>query len=367
MQKFRLAALFVTFIAVVVGPLMLASSERQDGPAIAFTDYPPIEPRGYVWHRAAKAPVIDGKLSDEAWQTAAWSEDFVDIEGDKKPLPRQRTRMKMLWDDQYLYIGAQLEETHVWATHTKHDSIIFDDNDFEVFIDPDCDSQYYAELEINALNTTWDLLLTKPYKDKGKAINAWEIPGLKTAVHVDGTVNDPRDLDRGWSVEIAWPWASLKEISDVPVPPRDGDQWRINFSRVEWQHEIVDGRYRKIKGKKEDNWVWSPQGAVDMHRPERWGIVQFSTARPGSVTLRKDPTGDVRYLLHRVLYAQRDFRKARGKWAERLSDLKLTGPSFDGVKLETTSTSFEASSPAPGAEGTPRRWHINSDARIWAE
>ena len=26
---------------------------------------------------------------------------------------------------------------------------------------------------------------------------------------------------------------------------------------------------------KEDNWVWSPQGLVDMHVPERWGVVQF--------------------------------------------------------------------------------------------
>ena len=101
-----------------------------------------------------------------------------------------------------------------------------------------------------------------------------------------------------------------------------------------------------------------------MHRPERWGIVQFSTAKPGSAKLRPDPAADVRYLLHRVLYAQLDYRKARGQWANRLADLNLTGPAFAGVKLETTSTSFEASAVLPGGEGEgkARTWHIRSDA-----
>ena len=360
------AGLMLFAIGMSASLLMVGqTSDSQEGPALKFEEYPEIQPRGYVCYRADKTPTIDGKLDEPAWQAAPWSDDFVDIEGDKKPRPRHKTRMKMLWDDRFLYIGAQLEETHVWATLTKHDAVIFHDNDFEVFLDPDADSHLYAELEINALNTTWDLLLPRPYKDGGKAINAWEIPGLKTAVYVDGTLNDPRDVDRGWSVEIAWPWKSLAELSYCPVPPRDGDQWRINFSRVQWQHEIVEGRYRKIKGRREDNWVWSPQGVIDMHRPERWGIVEFNTAKPGSATLRPDPSAGARYLLHRVLYAQRDYRKAHGQWATRLADLRLTGTKFEAVVLETTKAGFEASVPA--VAGKARRWHVRSDARIWAE
>jgi Carbohydrate family 9 binding domain-like len=359
--------LILTLLAMAGGPLLLApGSANKEAPAVVFTEYPRIEPRGYVCHRAWKPVVIDGKIDEPAWESAAWSEDFIDIEGANKPRPAQRTRMKMLWDDEYLYIGAQLDEKHVWATLTKHDSIIFIDNDFEVFIDPDSDSHLYAELEINALNTTWDLLLPRPYKNGGKAIDAWEIPGLKTAVHVDGTINDPRDVDRGWSVEIAWPWASLKEITyRGAVPPRDQDQWRINFSRVQWQHEVVDGKYRKIKGKPEDNWVWSPQGAIDMHRPERWGIVQFSDRVPGDVKFRPDPTGEFRYLLHRVYYAQWNYRKVHGKWAGRLEDLKLTGAEFKNVKLETTQAGFQASMPEPVSIAS--HWHIRSDGRIWSE
>ncbi len=330
-------------------------------------DYPWIEARGYVCRRAAGPVTIDGRPDEPAWQAAAWSDDFQDIEGLRKPAPRFRTRMKMLWDDDYLYIAAVLEEPHVWATLTRHDSVIFHDNDFEVFLDPDGDSHLYAELELNALNTTWDLLLPQPYKDGGRAINAWEIPGLRTAVHVDGTLNDPRDVDRGWSVEIAWPWKSLAELSAVRVPPRDGDQWRINFSRVEWRHEVVGGKYRKIKGLREDNWVWSPQGVIDMHRPERWGYLQFSTAGPGTeVPFRPDPAARDRYQLHRVYYAQRHYRKAHGTWAPRLADLGLKGlpPS---LRLEPTRGGFEASVEAPGRDGPARRWHIRSDARVWSD
>ena len=158
----------------------------------------------------------------------------------------------MLWDDTYFYVAALLEEPHVWGTLTKHDSVIFQDNDFEIFIDPDGDNHEYYELEINVLNTEWDLFLKAPYRDGGPAVNEWEIPGLKTAVHVEGTLNNSSDTDKSWSVEFAIPWKVLAEYSHRPAPPLDGDQWRVNFSRVEWKHEIVDGEV--------------PQGAEDSRR-----------------------------------------------------------------------------------------------------
>ena len=47
-------------------------------------------------------------VDDAAWRDAPWTEDFVDIEGSKQPAPTFRTRAKMLWDDTYFYIGAEL-------------------------------------------------------------------------------------------------------------------------------------------------------------------------------------------------------------------------------------------------------------------
>jgi hypothetical protein len=348
-------------LALAGGSWWLARPSGQ--PAAGAPTY--IQPKGYVCYRAASPVRIDGRLDDEAWRGAAWTEDFQDIEGDKKPRPRFRTRAKMLWDDHYFYVAAELQEPHVWATLTEHDSVIFHDNDFEVFIDPDGDNHAYAEFEINALNTGWDLLLTLPYKDGGKALNSWEIPGLRTAVGMRGTLNDPSDTDEGWSVEIAFPWKALGELNAHAGPPRDGEQWRVNFSRVEWRHEVVGGKYRRVPETKEDNWVWSPQGVIDMHRPETWGYVQFSTASPGTVAFRPDPAGPVKHLLHQVYYAQQAYRREHGRWAATPGELSL-GDTALGLRLETTSSTFEASRAGPDA-AHPRRWRIRQDARLWQE
>jgi hypothetical protein len=238
----------------------------------AFAEQTPLR---YTCLRAASPVHIDGLLDDPAWSTAPWTPIFVDIEGSVKPRPRFQTRTKMLWDDHFFYVAAELEEPHVWATLTEHDSVIFRDNDFEVFLNPSGNGLNYFEFEINALNTGWDLFLPKPYRARGRADNSWEIPGLKTAVGIDGTLNNPGDRDRGWTVEIAFPWVAF--ASRAPVTrPKPGDEWRINFSRVEWQIVVRDGRYIKVAGTKEDNWVWSPQGEVDMHIPSKWGYVLFS-------------------------------------------------------------------------------------------
>jgi hypothetical protein len=231
-------------------------------------------PLRYTCRRAASPIRIDGRIDEPEWRIAPWTPAFVDIEGAAKPRPRFRTRAKMLWDDEFFYVAAQLDEPDIWATLTEHDSVIFHDNDFEVFLNPSGDGRNYFEFEINALNTGWDLFLPKPYREGGKADNSWEIPGLKTAVAVQGTLNHPGDRDRGWTVEIAFPWTGF--ASRAPVQrPRAGDEWRVNFSRVEWQTKVQDGRYVKLPGHKEDNWVWSPQGEVNMHVPSKWGYVGF--------------------------------------------------------------------------------------------
>ncbi len=232
----------------------------------------------YVVYRTPHPIKVDGTIGAEEWGQAPWSSPFNDIEGTSKPKPLFSTRVKMLWDDEFFYIAASLEEPHVWGNTTKHDEVIFQDNDFEVFIDPDADQNNYYELELNALNTTWDLLLTKPYRHGGKALNEWEIPGLKSAVKVQGTINDPSDKDEGWTLEIAIPWKVLKEFSKQAAPPNDGDRWQLNYSRVEWLTTIENGKYVKVPKKPEFNWTWSAQTEINMHIPETWPFVTFSKA-----------------------------------------------------------------------------------------
>jgi hypothetical protein len=233
-------------------------------PLAAPAQSPPPPPPAYACHFTVTPPTIDGTLDDAVWKQAPWTTDFVDIEGSAKPAPRFRTRVKMLWDRQYLYIAAQLQEPDVKATLTQHDSVIFKDNDFEVFVKPLPATASYYEFEMNALNTGWDLFLAKPYKSGGRADNSWDIPHLRTAVAVQGTLNNSADKDEGWTLEIAYPLNAFQSRQNVPEPV-PGTQWRLNFSRVEW----------KAGQPREDNWVWSPQGLIDMHVPERWGYLNF--------------------------------------------------------------------------------------------
>ena len=114
-----------------------------------------------------------------------------------------------------------------------------------MFIDPDGDTHQYYELEVNVLGTAWDLLLVRPYRDGGPPIDGWDIAGLGIGVNARGTINRPGDKDDGWSIEIAMPWRALREAAPGRRPPAAGDQWRVNFSRVEWLVDVADGRYRK--------------------------------------------------------------------------------------------------------------------------
>ncbi len=236
---------------------------------------PVVTPKHYVCPRTPNPILIDGRLDDDAWQRAPWTDAFVDIEGDAKPVPRFHTRAKMLWDDTYFYIAAEMEEPHVWGKLTEHDQIVYHDNDFEIFIDPNGDRSEYYEIEINVLGTIFDLFLAESYNNGGPALHGWDATGMISAIAIDGTLNDPSDIDRGWSVEFALPWSLLAPFAQTPAPPQDGDVWRVNFSRVQWQHELLNGAYRKVPKTAENNWVWSPQGVINMHVPEHWGEVKF--------------------------------------------------------------------------------------------
>ena len=148
-----------------------------------------------------KKPIkVDGTLNEDSWKQAVLISDFEDIEGAIKPKPAFRTTVKMMWDSQYLYIGAVLEEPHLWGTLKKHDDIIYRDHDFEVFIDPMGDGEQYFEIEINVLGTIMDLFMNKPYKKGGTFDMGWNTSGIISKVIANGTINDNSDLDSGWTV-----------------------------------------------------------------------------------------------------------------------------------------------------------------------
>lgn len=253
----------------------------------------------YTAFRVKQAPVIDGKLDEAVWQNAPRSSQFVDlVHGSATHLD---TRAAVLWDDAYLYVGYWLEEPNVEATLTERDAPIYRDNDAELFI---AGRDGYYEFEINAFGTIYEVLFfwedafqrygydkrpefdtnhpkARPFNGvgykthpRGRRIGFfnWDYPGLKKAVHVDGTLNDNRDIDKGWTVELALPWSGLDVLAKQEgrrLPPTNGDEWRMDFSRF--------NTYKAPPPSKDSGgWAWSAHGVWDSHVPECFTYIRFS-------------------------------------------------------------------------------------------
>jgi hypothetical protein len=172
------------------------------------------------------------------------------------------------------------------------------------------------------------------------------------------------------------PWRILREAAATRKPPQPGEQWRVNFSRVQWQVDVAGGKYvKRLKpGSQdplpEDNWVWSPQGAVNMHMPEQWGFVQFSNVRAGTGkdAFVDDVNERVKWALRRLYYRQRAFRTANSRYAASLEalkpfDVRVEGLGGDGFQptLNGTPSLYEIT--AKGFNGAVV--HIDQDGRVW--
>jgi hypothetical protein len=257
----------------------------------------------YTCYRTSDVIHIDGRLDESAWQRVPKSPAFVNlVNGEPAPLD---TRVGALWDDENLYIGFWVEEPRVQAKLMERDSPIYMENDVEIFIaGTDC----YYEFEINALGTVYEVffiwqdaykkgsVFDKPEFDlisqrvdvlggfqdsmrfgkhpRGKrwAFLDWDYPGMKSAVHVDGTLNDNTDVDIGWTVELAFPWKGMELLADGrSLPPLDGDTWRMDFSRFE-AFDLEGNPIEPSAG-----WAFNKHGVYDSHIPECFTFVHFSS------------------------------------------------------------------------------------------
>jgi hypothetical protein len=255
--------------------------------------------------RTREAPALDGRLTGP-WTRVPPSPRFVDMTtGEPGPFD---TRAATMWDDENLYVGFWIQEPFVRATLTERDALIFNDNDVELFIDGgDC----YYELEINALGTLYEVLFVwkDAYQRGGRfdvpeldvharsavtfagdydrraasfwrgthprglrwAFLDWDLPGLRSAVHVDGRMNDDSVVDKGWTVELALPWSGMKWLAGKrPLPPLDGDTWRMFFGR--FQQLLIGGKPHDPH----PAWAWNRHGLPDTHIPECFTYVHFS-------------------------------------------------------------------------------------------
>lgn len=252
-------------------------------PAINSTPGPYV-PRQYVCYRASGPITIDGRLDEKAWRDAEWMQLFEDHQAPYAPAPWKTTRAKMLYDDDFVYFGAELQEENVWGSLTERDCVIYYDNDFEIFLNPTSDGVGYYEFEINPLNVVWDMFHETDYHRASALHTDYDVTGLRHAVAVQGTLNYHHDEDIGWTVEVAWPLKSLCERNPrVSLPIERGDMWRVNFSRVQYMHNFDHLFPTKLPDSPCEDWVWQSTSTGDLHNPEMWGKVYFSDRTAGTV------------------------------------------------------------------------------------
>ena len=252
----------------------------------------------YTAVRVAEPIRIDGKLDEPIWSRAPRSPRFTDILTGGRAL--HDTHAMVVWDDTNLYVAYRIEEPLVHAKFTNHNDPIYYDNDVEFFI---AGRDAYYEFEINGFNTSYEVLFLwndayaaggfagapefqrsklTPFNGVGFTHHPrggrlgnfnWTYPGKQTAVAIDGTVNNDADRDRGWTVELAFPWKGLEWLAKADgraLPPREGDVWRMDFSRFNTYKEAPPA-------KDSGGWFWTRHGVWDSHIPECFARIRFTT------------------------------------------------------------------------------------------
>ncbi len=311
--------LILWFVATIAVHPIFESSARGQEKAQPFPPVPIESVARYTALRTAGPILVDGKLDEASWMKVPRSPKFVDLISGKPTI--HDTQAAVMWDDEYLYVGYWIQDPLVQGKFTERDSPIYEDNDVELFV---AGADAYYEFEINSLGTIYEGLfvwqdafeakgygklaeldqtrgevkfqafngvgLTTHPRGKRWAYLKWDFPKLKSAVHIDGTLNDARDRDRGWTVELALPWSGMKLLTMADgrsAPPKQGDVWRMDFSRFNQFKEAPPARDSGARdsgasdsgARDSGGWAWSSHGVWDSHVPEVFPFITFSTEK----------------------------------------------------------------------------------------
>jgi glucose/arabinose dehydrogenase len=189
-------------------------------------------PIDYECHFTEGPIQIDGQADEAAWKLAVPVGEFAMPwvrEGDSKA--KTATRARLLWDREYLYFFAEMDDTDLFANVTEHDGVTWNNDVFELFFKPADDKPGYYEFQVNAANTTFDMFLPRRGAggtDRFKADGTFD---FQTAVSLDGTLNNWTDKDAKWSCEGRLAW---KDFARTGGRPKEGERWKFALCRYDY-------------------------------------------------------------------------------------------------------------------------------------
>ncbi|KAH3711884.1 hypothetical protein DPMN_071560 [Dreissena polymorpha] len=329
-------------------------------------------PRTYIaYHLNGRTINIDGKLDDPAWVDVPWTDSFTDIRGPSFPAPYFDTKVKVRWDNERLYVGARMQETDFWGTYRQDEDPVWRENAFEVYAVPDGSLHNYKEMQISVRNVSWDLMLRKAYMDNpcknDSAVSVWDSQMVK-ATYTDGGINDPTKKGTFWSAEMSFSFAALAENTTRTMPtPANGEAWFFIFARPEYKFKIVNGQYVKDPDAPTEWWSWANMGAVNLHLPSRFGLVQFLRNRGANDEFFYD-----RWHIYRALFdvfeAEHRFKAVNGMFIGDINLLDVPPKTLasDCVTAKVTSdgADFDVEVKSLARPSLPTG-HIRADRYVW--
>lgn len=214
----------------------------------------------YRCRKTNTPPAVDGLISPAVWdQAQPVSLPLADTGGE----PAQPSEVRLLYDDNYLYVAFHCVDDEIWGTLTNRDDHVCSEEAVEIFISPTGDERFYHEIEVSPLNTIYDLyILNDPRCEPPiRFIEEWDCLDLKTAIHVEGELNSRTGNDKYWNCEMAIPFAEMHAAPNLP--PKPGDRWRMNLYRID----------RRRTG--DEYCSWSRVGEINFHQPSKFGDLVF--------------------------------------------------------------------------------------------
>lgn len=212
----------------------------------------------YEIHRTSRPPVIDGRLEEAEWKAAATL--TLQFPWDEQTGARQKTTVRMLWNDTTLFVGYECEDADIVAHYEQRDDPTYKDDAVELFIQPNTKHSIYVGLEMNARAVLYDYVYVFPQV----LLKTFDLKGAQLATSLGGTLNVTSDRDKGWTLELAIPLANFSELMGGK-PVEAGTIWTANVNR--WDGTEPNRRLS----------VWSDSATVrpNPHNPKRFGQLIF--------------------------------------------------------------------------------------------
>ncbi len=204
---------------------------------------------------------VDGDLDEPVWTSAAVLSPFVLNDGSGSE--REKTAVRLWYDDTALYLGWTCTDADIQATLTARDSKFWEEEVAEFFVTAGSLDRYF-ELQWNPLGGVFDAIISNQLDQRGVSTSftgdwSFTAKGMRSAVTLKGTAGNSNDTDEMWQAEVIIPFVDLGE--DTPKPKAI---WRANFYR-----------FNRAKGQPPELLSWSATLLPGFHQPARFGYLEF--------------------------------------------------------------------------------------------